>query len=67
MHWVRLLQLNGLISRDELSKSIIADFPPGPQDDPDDCGMPILCIFYCLIFIILCLSIYTTIKGTRGE
>ena len=37
----------------------------GPQDDPEDCGLPILCIFYCLILFILSLSIYTTIKGTR--
>merc|ERR1712115_5757 len=35
----------------------------GPQED-DDCGTPILCMFYGLLLGILALTIYTTIKGT---
>jgi hypothetical protein len=37
----------------------------GPKEDPDECGMPILCIFFCLLFIILCTFLYQTIKGQR--
>ena len=37
---------------------------PGPQENPDDCGTPILCMFYGLILFIIMLTIYTTIKGT---
>merc|ERR1711936_584823 len=36
----------------------------GPQENPDDCGTPILCMFYGLLLGILALTIYTTIKGT---
>jgi hypothetical protein len=36
----------------------------GPQEDPQDCGTPILCMFYGLLLGILALTIYTTIKGT---
>lgn len=36
----------------------------GPQDNPDDCGTPILCMFYGLLFFIILLTIYTTIKGS---
>ena len=34
----------------------------GPQENPDDCGTPILCMFYGLLLGILALTIYTTIK-----
>jgi len=37
----------------------------GAKADPDDCGLPILCIFYCLLFIILVMFFYQTIKGER--
>ena len=33
---------------------------------PEDCGLPILCIFYILLLLIICLTIYTTIRGTRA-
>merc|ERR1711971_1417650 len=36
----------------------------GPQENPDDCGTPILCMFYGLLLGILALTIYTTIKVT---
>jgi len=36
----------------------------GPQEKPEDCGTPILCMFYGLILFIIALTIYTTIKGT---
>ena len=38
---------------------------PGPENDAEDCGLPILCIFYIVIFIILLVTIYTTIKGSK--
>ena len=37
----------------------------GPEEDPDDCGLPILCIFYVVIVLILCVTVYTTIKGSK--
>ena len=37
----------------------------GPESDPEDCGLPILCIFYVVIFLILIATIYTTIKGSK--
>ena len=36
----------------------------GPQDDPNDCGTPILCGFYGLLLFIILMVIYTTIKGS---
>ena len=42
-------------------KSSKQDFS-GPQENPDDCGTPILCMFYGLLLGILALTIYTTIK-----
>ena len=40
----------------------IISFLSGPQENPDDCGTPILCMFYGLLLGILALTIYTTIK-----
>ena len=37
----------------------------GSREDPEECGMPILCIFLCLLFVILCMFLYETIKGQR--
>jgi len=36
----------------------------GPQENPDDCGTPILCGFYGLLLFIILLTIYSTIKGS---
>ena len=36
----------------------------GPQEDPDECGTPVLCIFYALLLCIVCLTAYTTLKGS---
>ena len=36
----------------------------GPPEVEDECGTPILCMFYGLLFCILCMTIYTTLKGT---
>ena len=40
---------------------------PGPPDltVPDECGTPILCMFYGLLFFIICLTIYSTVRGTK--
>ena len=38
----------------------------GPQENPDDCGTPILCMFYGLLLGILALTIYTTIKVIKS-
>ena len=35
-----------------------------PQEDPDVCGTPILCVFYGLLFFIVCLTTYTPLKGS---
>ena len=37
----------------------------GAKADPEECGLPILCIFYCLLFIIIVIFFYQTIKGER--
>ena len=39
-------------------------FHSGPQDDPEKCGTPVLCLFYGLLLFIIFLTIYTTIKGS---
>jgi hypothetical protein len=36
----------------------------GPQENPDDCGTPILCMFYGLLIGTILLTIYSTIKGS---
>jgi hypothetical protein len=38
----------------------------GPQEDPDICGTPILCMFYGLLMFIVCLTLYTTLQGSTG-
>ena len=35
----------------------------GPELDPDECGAPILCIFYGLLGTIFLFAIYSNIKG----
>ena len=37
---------------------------PGPQEDPDECGTPVLCVFYGLLLTIVILTAYTTLKGS---
>lgn len=37
----------------------------GAPEDSDECGTPILCLFYGLLLLIILFTIYTTIKGTR--
>ena len=58
------------VSRNSVSNifrniTIIYQLYVGPEEDPDDCGLPILCIFYVVIVLILCVTIYTTIKGSK--
>ena len=43
-----------------------SDICSGPQEDPDICGTPILCMFYGLLMFIVCLTMYTTLKGSTG-
>ena len=38
---------------------------PGPQEDPNECGTPILCVFYGLLAFIVVLTAYTTL--CRGD
>ena len=38
---------------------------PGPPEVKDECGTPILCMFYGLLFFIICLTIYSTARGTK--
>ena len=49
--------------------SVVSDHNvcPGPPDltVPDECGTPILCMFYGLLFFIICLTIYSTVRGTK--
>lgn len=35
----------------------------GPSDVPGECGTPIWCMFYGLLFLILLMVVYSTIKG----
>ena len=37
----------------------------GAGPDPETCGLPILCIFYGLLLIIILTFLYQTIKGER--
>ena len=37
----------------------------GSGPDPEVCGLPILCIFYGLLLIIIITFLYQTIKGER--
>ena len=37
----------------------------GPQEDPSECGTPILCVFYGLLAFIVVLTAYTTL--CRGD
>jgi len=37
----------------------------GPPEVKDECGTPILCMFYGLLFFIICLTIYSTARGTK--
>ena len=37
----------------------------GPPEVEDECGTPILCMFYGLLFFIICLTIYSTARGTK--
>ena len=37
----------------------------GPQEDPNECGTPILCVFYGLLAFIVVLTAYTTL--CRGD
>lgn len=48
-------------------KKNITALSAGPQENPDDCGTPILCMFYGLLLGILALTIYTTIKVIQLE
>ena len=48
-----------------VSKYLLKSFSfAGPQENPSDCGTPILCMFYCLLICIVCLTAYTTLKGS---
>ena len=42
------------------------DICSGPQEDPDICGTPILCMFNDLLMFIACLTMYKTLKGSTG-
>merc|ERR1712110_1385416 len=37
----------------------------GAPETSEECGTPILCMFYGLLLLIIMFTIYTTIKGTR--
>lgn len=37
----------------------------GPPEVEEECGTPVLCMFYALLCFIICLTIYSTVKGTK--
>lgn len=57
------LLLNGLVLL--LLSLTLTMIISGPPEVKDECGTPILCMFYGLLFFIICLTIYSTARGTK--
>ena len=60
-------QMSPIILESTVFASIISSETAGPPEVEDECGTPILCMFYGLLFCILCMTIYTTLKGTTDQ